>query len=243
MTDGNNFCGNCGTAATTTPSPDGTQTQTMAIKISQMIIASGLQLTDVIEALESLGGENPDDPLLMYPGQPFGSWGYASKNKKGGQKMDEKELEALKAQAGQVPTLAQKITDLEALIATKETEITTVKDENSQLKLASLLDSRTRKMVEAGITPEADAEKSDKKKTFISSLSDDGFQMYLDDLVAAKAAAVPANPLSTDKSVAALALASQRQSALPKITELDTDQSFGALKSRISRNRNFVEAD
>src|SRR3972149_2345609 len=60
------------------------------------------------------------------------------------------------------------------------------------MEKATLIESRTHKLVEAGFTLEADAEKLAKKKEFWASLSEEAFNEYVEDLKAAKATAKPA---------------------------------------------------
>lgn len=202
--------------------------QALATTIAQMVIEAGLQLPDVIDALKTLAGATPDTALVVEP-FPLGSSGFASKNK-GGKKMEEKELEALKVTAGQVPTLSSKITELEAALVAKDAEIKTQKDENATLKLASLVDNRTRQMVEAGITLEADAAKAEAKKGLIASLTDEQFAIYLEDIKPK----TPATPAPAPAATAGLALAS-RKPAMPKL-EVPAEET-GTLTSLLEKVR------
>lgn len=112
---------------------------------------------------------------------------------KGGNRVDEKELEALKGERdtykaeaaskqSEIDGLSKQITDL-------GTELETLKTENSNLKQTALVDSRLRDYAAAGFTLEAEAEKVDAKKSLFASFNDDQWTSYLADLTAVKAAA------------------------------------------------------
>jgi hypothetical protein len=149
---------------------------------------------------------------------------------KGGNRMDEKELEALKAEKeafkAEAATKQSQIDELSTKLAESTTQAESLKAEIDSLKQAALVDSRLRAYTEAGFTLEAEAEKADKKKAIFASLSDEQWGEYLGDLVSAKAAAnaqPPANP-----AAAALALASAN-SRIPKL-EVATDTDYTSLR-------------
>jgi len=100
------------------------------------------------------------------------------------------ELEALKAEkataAEQSASLTQTIADKDAEITRVNEEKASLVEENANLKLAALTEVRTQRMVAAGFPLEANAEKAEKKKAVWASFSDDQFDTYLADLVAAK---------------------------------------------------------
>lgn len=116
---------------------------------------------------------------------------------KGGRNVDEKELKALqeKLEAAEkerdllrteASTKTDTITSLEAKLADKDLTIGVLTDEKNAMLKSQLIDTRVRKLGEAGITLEADAEKATKKKEFWASLSDGDFDEYVSDLVTAR---------------------------------------------------------
>lgn len=110
---------------------------------------------------------------------------------KGGTNVDElekaqKEAEAFKAEA---ETRTAEISRLTEALEAKDVEIASLNTTVSTLQGEKLMETRVRKFTEAGFMLEADAEKADKKKSFWLTLSDEGFDEYLDDLVSAKAMA------------------------------------------------------
>lgn len=142
--------------------------------------------------------------------------GQASSNDEGGNQMEE-ELQQAKAEAA---SLGAEIEALKAQLLEKDAAYQTAQDEIKSLKQAALIDSRTRKFVEAGFTLEADAEKVEKKKTLWASLTDDQFEEYIADMVSAKTSASPA--VSTSPALAAIAHASA-QNSMPRLEIKETD--------------------
>jgi hypothetical protein len=104
------------------------------------------------------------------------------KPKGGIHSMDEKEIEALKTASASKDV---RITELETKLSEAETEKTALAEENKSLKLASVIESRTRRYVEAGFQMEAE-DAGEARKTLFGSLSDTQFDAYLNDLAAAK---------------------------------------------------------
>jgi hypothetical protein len=142
----------------------------------------------------------------------------------GGNSMDEKELEALKAKAElaeKIPQLEadaaskdQAIADLQAQLTAKDGELTTANDTIASMQRDSLLNARVAKYTEAGFNLEAEAEKADKRKNYFLSLDDDQFDTYINDLIAAKPA--PAAPTGVATASLKKALSGQGD-PLPKL--------------------------
>ena len=120
----------------------------------------------------------------------------------GGNKVNEEELKKLQEASASKDT---EITRLTSLVTEKDGELKKLSDKVTSMEKAALIEARTQKMVAAGITLEADAEKLTKKKEFWAALSEDSFNEYLSDLVAAKASAK-------------VGTASIRVEGLPKVT-------------------------
>lgn len=179
----------------------------LASAVMDVVTAKQLDFSEVIQKLQAQI-ENPD----------------GESSDEGGNQMEE--LEQQKALAASLQT---QIDDLTTQLADKDKVIGERDDEIKGLKFAALIDSRTRKFVEAGFTLEADAEKAEKKKALWASLNDEQFDEYLGDLVEAKKAAAPAAPAST--ALAAIAQASLG-SAMPRPQSVVAEGTdLGALKS------------
>lgn len=95
--------------------------------------------------------------------------------------------EAAKANGEVVASKDSEIERLTKLVGEKDGEIQKLTDKVTTMEQAVLIEARTKKIVDAGITLEADAEKLTKKKSFWASLTEEAFEEYLSDLVAAKA--------------------------------------------------------
>lgn len=136
----------------------------------------------------------------------------------GGNRVDEKELEALKGERetlkAEAASKQQEIEGLTKNIEDLGKEIETLKTENSTLKQTALVDSRLRDYSAAGFTLEAEAEKADSKKSLFASFSDDQWTAYLSDLTAVKAAAAKAAP--AEPPAGGVAMASLRAPQIPK---------------------------
>lgn len=129
---------------------------------------------------------------------------------KGGKNVEELEkaqqdVERFKAEA---ETKTAEITKLSEAITAKDTEISTLKEQIATIEREKLIETRNRRFTESGFTLEANAEKADKKKAFWLSLSDEAFDEYLEDLIAAKGTAV----VTDDKKIAA----ASARSTLPR---------------------------
>jgi hypothetical protein len=133
-------------------------------------------------------------------------------NSKGGNRMDEKELEALKAERDTFKAdAATKQSEIEALTGTlgeKDKELEALRTENEGLKKSALVDARLRQYTEAGFSLEAEAEKAEKRKNRFATLSDEEWADYLADLVALK----PVAPAQSG----GVASASLKTPAMPK---------------------------
>ena len=110
---------------------------------------------------------------------------------KGGNNVDElekvqAELDASKAEA---ETKSAEIARLVEELNSRDETISTLQESVANLEREKTLEARTRKITEAGFALEADAEKADKKKAFWLSLSEEAFEEYVTDLIAAKASA------------------------------------------------------
>jgi hypothetical protein len=153
-------------------------------------------------ALLALASAKNDEELVAsmkaFIAQAEGSSGEGNlnPNDKGGINVTEEELQILKEEAEKAKALAETL-QAEAASKTEEItrlteEITALKTENTELKTEKMLESRVRKMAEAGFPLEADAEKSQKTKDFVLSLSDEAFDLYVENITAIKAAATSA---------------------------------------------------
>jgi len=116
-----------------------------------------------------------------------------TQDNEGGNNVTEEELKKLqeKMQA-EAASKDSEIARLTALLSDKDGEIQKLSDEVGTMKQAALVETRTQQIVAAGIPLEADAEKLTKKKSFWASLTEDAFNEYLSDLVAAKQSAAVA---------------------------------------------------
>ena len=149
---------------------------------------------------------------------------------KGGNRVDEKELEALKGERdtfkAEAASKQSEIENLNKSITDLGSEIETLKTENSNLKQAALVDSRLREYSAAGFQLEAEAEKADAKKSLFASFSDDQWTSYLADLTAIKAQAAAAAPQPDNKGVA---MASLRTTIVPRPDNVDTSIDVSSL--------------
>ena len=106
---------------------------------------------------------------------------------KGGKNVEE--LEKAKADAekfrAEADTRTVEVARLTEQLEAKTGEISTLTEKVATLEREKMLEARIRKYTEAGFQLEAEAEKVDKRKTFWLSLSDEAFEEYLADLVAA----------------------------------------------------------
>jgi hypothetical protein len=113
-------------------------------------------------------------------------------DKGGTNKVDEKELlakiEKLELQLVEANTAKAKA-DTE--LHTAQAELQAKAEVIQEYEKAQIVDTRTKKVAEAGLTIEKDADKLAAKQQFWASLSEEAFAEYLGDLVAAKAAATP----------------------------------------------------
>lgn len=146
---------------------------------------------------------------------------------KGGNRMDEKELEALKNELSthkaEAASKQNQIDELSTQLAESKAQAESLAAEINSLKQAALVDSRLRAYTEAGFTLEAEAEKADKKKSIFASLSDEQWTEYLGDLVAAKAAATPP-PAKIETPPAGFTAMASASSRIPKMEPAaDTD--------------------
>lgn len=151
----------------------------------------------------------------------------------GGNRVDEKELEALKGERetlkAEAASKQQEIEGLSKSIEDLGSQIETLTTENSSLKQTALVDSRLRDYTAAGFTLEAEAEKADAKKSLFASFNDDQWTSYLADLTAVKAAAAKSQP-----ATGGVALASLKTPAMPKPennVELDYNSLRAGLRS------------
>lgn len=140
---------------------------------------------------------------------------------KGGNPMEEELATARAEAATAVADAASKQSEIDALaeqLAAANANVVSLQSDIDSMKQSALVDNRTRQFVEAGFALEADAEKSDKKKSLFASFDEDQWTEYLSDMVAAKASAKPAipNPVALK-----LAEASARN-AIPRL-ELDVE--------------------
>lgn len=112
---------------------------------------------------------------------------------KGGKNVDEKELEKVQAELAtlkaEAATKTGEIAALNEQLSAKDAELNTANETIATLQREKVTESRVSKFTEAGFMLEADAEKAEKKKAFWLSLSDEAFDEYIADLMAAKAMA------------------------------------------------------
>ena len=101
----------------------------------------------------------------------------------GGNIVDEKELEKAREELARLQAEAETRTaEIERLreeVNTRDGQISTLTSEIESLKRDKILDERVRRYVEAGLSLEAEAEKADKTKEFLLSLSEDAFEVYI----------------------------------------------------------------
>ena len=150
---------------------------------------------------------------------------------KGGYNMEEElkqAIEEAKQSTALASSLASEIEALKAQNAEKDQALATAQEEISAMKLANLIDTRTRLVVEAGLTLEANAEKAERKKALWASLTEEQFTEYLSDLVAAKQSAVAAAPIAP--GTAALALASLQTTVVPRLETAVEQGNYDNLK-------------
>jgi len=149
---------------------------------------------------------------------------------KGGNRMDEKEIEALKVELtnlkaeasskqSEIEELSSKLTELETALQTKDEEI-------SGLKNAALLDSRVRKYTEAGFSLDKDEEKANKKRAILASFNDDQFEDYITELSALK----PKTETHQSTSPAMQALASLNSGVVVPKMEFPEETNLSTLK-------------
>lgn len=149
---------------------------------------------------------------------------------KGGNRMDEKELEALKAEnitlkseasskQATIEELTSKLGEYETIVKTKDEEI-------GSLRSAAILESRVRKYTDAGFALDKEEEKAAKKKAVLASFSDEQFDDYLSELSSLKATTkAPDMGAGAAASVPALqAMASLSGIPVPRVeAPVDTD--------------------
>jgi len=163
-------------------------------------------------ALLALASAKDDEELIAsmksFIAQAEGSSGEGNlnPNDKGGINVTEEELQKIKEEAEKAKALAEKF-EAEATSKTEEItrlteELNSLKTENTTLKTERMLENRVRKMAEAGFPLEADAEKAQKTKDFVLSLSDDAFDLYVENITAIKAAAATSAQASAGAGVA-----------------------------------------
>lgn len=150
---------------------------------------------------------------------------------KGGNRMDEKELEALKEEVttlrAEASTKQSTIDELTSLKTQLEDSLKAKDEEIESLKSAAVLDTRVRKYTEAGFSLDKDEEKANKKKAVLASYTDEQFEDYLQELVALK----PKADTSTPNAAATLqAMASLNSGvAVPRV-DLPADETLTTLK-------------
>lgn len=154
---------------------------------------------------------------------------------KGGNSMDEKELEQLQAKAALVESLQAQVAeaaskdsvieDLNKQLAKKDEDLTAANDTIASMQRDNLLNARVQKYVEAGFTLEAEAEKADARKNLFASLSDDQFEAYIADLVAIK-------PKESQLAVASLKRATP-QVEVPKLEGTGAGTDLSTLRAEM----------
>lgn len=161
--------------------------------------------------------------------QMINGWTKDFNGKKGGQDMDHEEelkktTEALTTARAEATSLTEKIAELEKQLVDKDGEILKRDEEIGKMQRTALVDTRTRKFIEAGFSLDADTEKADKKKQFFAAFStDEGYEEYLADLVTTKTAAASAAPANEAAAAYASAKASLRNNVeLPKVGAEDS---------------------
>lgn len=143
---------------------------------------------------------------------------------KGGNRMDEKEKKELTdkilALETQLAEAKASKTKVDGELVTAKAEVTAKDEIIATYAKKDLVDTRTKKFAEAGLTITVD----DAKKEFLATLSEDVFTQYLADLSVAAKASKPAS-----------ATASQRGTEVPRLGAAASDGpvSFDSLKSRM----------
>jgi hypothetical protein len=190
-------------------------------------------------ALLALASAKNDEELVAsmkaFIAQAEGSSGEGNINPsdKGGINVTEEELQKIKEEAEKAKALAETL-QAEAASKTEEItrlteEITALKTENTTLKTEKMLESRVRKMADAGFPLEADAEKSQKTKDFVLSLSDEAFDLYVENITAIKAAATSSAQASAG---AGLAFASRQTTQIPRPEVVEDIQDLPSFRFR-----------
>ena len=150
---------------------------------------------------------------------------------KGGNQMEEKELEDLKEQVTNLKAEASsKQSAIEELTAAKtqlEDALKAKDEEIESLKSAAVLDTRVRKYTEAGFSLDKDEEKALRKKNVIASYTDEQFEDYLQELVALK----PKQDTSTPSAASTLqAMASLNSGVVFPRVDVPAEETVTSLK-------------
>lgn len=173
-------------------------------------------------------------PLLIALAEQFKSVPKVEPKAKGGKQMTEEEIAQLKAaEAAAKAEASSKQTEIEKLmadIATRDGEITTLKDQVTSLEKNALIDDRVRQYTEKIGTLPAEAAESDKKKSLFASFNDDQWGSYLEDLAALKKSATPIAPAA---AAAALKTAQASQGTpMPRVeVPLDGNLTYDSLRA------------
>lgn len=141
---------------------------------------------------------------------------------KGGNRMDEKEkkelLDKILALETQLAGSLKATAKAEGEVLSAKAEITAKEEVIATYAKKDLIETRTKKFAEAGLTVQVD----DAKKEFLAALSEEVFTQYLADLAAAA------------KTAPKSASASQRGGAeLPKLNGAPETTDFNSLKNRM----------
>lgn len=148
---------------------------------------------------------------------------------KGGNQMDEKELEALKQEhatfKAEAASKQSEIETLMAQLAEKDSTNSTLTAELDSLKRNTLIETRVRKYTDLGLKLDDDAEKADKKKALIASFTDEQFDDYVTELSTIQTSAAAAIAAATPAPAAGLtAMASLANKGVPKL-ELPAEET------------------
>lgn len=150
---------------------------------------------------------------------------------KGGSNTVEKELEELKAEMEKIKTENERLSKENETLTTANAELKTQTDDQgkaiAEFERTKLVEIRTAKVAEAGLTvPDADLE---RKQTYWTSLSEESFAEYLEDIKAVKAL-VPAE--DKRKAIASLNIDLPRPNPTTGVETLSIDELKGSFRNR-----------
>lgn len=150
---------------------------------------------------------------------------------KGGSNTVEKELEEIKAELEKIKTENERLAKENETLTTANAELTTKTEDQgkaiAEFERTKLVTDRTSKVAEAGLTV-ADTD-LERKQTYWSSLSEDAFAEYLEDIKVMKALAPKEEP---KKAIASLKIDLPRPNPTTGVETLSIDELKGTFRNR-----------